>query len=310
MKPQISVIVPVYNREHLVERCLDSIIGQDVKPYELIVVDNNSTDGSRTVIESWMQRHTDAGLNFLLLDEKKPGACAARQKGLENAVGEWVSFFDSDDTMRKDLISSAEEAIKKNPDCDIVCWKCCLHLFGDKIKIPEFNLSRPIENHLIHTLLRPQGYMVRRDFLEKAGGWSKDIKVWNDFELGMRLLLRNPRIVGVDKVLADIYSQEDSITGKDFSSKQGLWELTLSEMAKENDSRSHPFKKKIEKILRYRKAILAAQYHREGNVKAAEYLFTSSRKDTQGWEWILHIFAYHYTRMGMRGAWRIIGRFY
>ena len=93
MKPQISVIVPVYNREHLVERCLDSIIGQDVKPYELIVVDNNSTDGSRTVIKSWMQRHADAGLKFLLLDEKKPGACTARQKGLENAVGEWVSFF-------------------------------------------------------------------------------------------------------------------------------------------------------------------------------------------------------------------------
>lgn len=306
MRPKISVIVPVYNREWLVVRCLDSIAAQRSRPDELIVVDNNSTDNTYKTVEEWMRNHSDSGISFKLLKQQERGACQARQKGLDEAAGDFICFFDSDDEMREDLISMATQRIEENPDCDIVCRKVRFHLLDGTIKVPPFDLKDPIENHLIHALLRTQGYIVRKEFLEKAGGWGKDIKTWNDYELGLRLLLGNPKIKGIDKIQVEIYSQEDSITGKDFSSKEGLWEKTLEEMRKENEACSHPQKDRINKILNYREAILAAHYFKEGNKEGARRLMDKLLKNKSAKEKGLLKFAYYFTRRGFRGAWRIV----
>lgn len=302
----LSVIVPVYNREGLIERCLDSIANQSEKPDELIVVDNNSSDSTYKVIEKWMDRYRNSGIILKLLKEEKKGACNARQKGLTNAIGEWVIFFDSDDEMTPDLIKKAKEAHLNNPAADIVCWKSSILLLDGNKKIPPFMPENPLEGHLIHTLFRPQGYMVRKDFLERAGGWEKNVKVWNDFELGLRLLLNNPKIEAIDEVLSLIYSQEESITGKDFSSKEGEWETTLDEMDRENERLNHPYQDKIKKILNYRRAILAAHYYREGNKKGASALMREALLNKSLKERLLLEISYFYTRKGLRGVWRLV----
>lgn len=306
MEKKISVIVPVYNRENLILRCLDSIVNQISKPDEIIVVDNGSTDHTYNVIKIYIERNP-IEINIRLISESRKGASRARQTGLENAIGEYVIFFDSDDEMSPVLIKRVREKLKETPVVDIICWKNRIHMLNGKTRIPPFNIKSPVENHLIHTLLRTLGYAVRKDFLMKAGGWVKTLNVWDDLELGLRLLLADPSIVGIKEILTEIYSQEESITGSNFSSKEGEWEFTLSEMEKENEKHDHPRKEKIRKILNYRKVILAAFYYRENNVEASRRLLKEALSPRSLKDKLLLKFSYHYTRKGLRGAWRIVG---
>ena len=306
MKPSISVIVPVLNREHLIKRCLDSILNQTVSPDEIIIVDNGSTDGTKDVAKEWIKKNSDKKIPLILIDEPLRGVCAARQKGLETAKSEFLLFFDSDDIMKPDLIRLSKETLVQKPETDVLCWPVEIHSLQGKVRKPPFRLDNPMENHLIHCLLRTHGYMARKNFIENAGGWKKKLPVWNDFELGFRLLLNNPTITGLQMPLVDVMAQEDSITGKSFSSKQGLWERSLEEMRKENCRQHHPEQKRIARIIDYRAIILASQYYKEGNKKAGASLAKQTLAKSNGInKMVLHL-VYLYTGLGGRGAWRMI----
>lgn len=307
MNPLVSVVVPVYNRENLILRCLDSVLVQSYRPIELIVVDNNSTDKTLETVKEWSEKiNGDKDFRVSILREERKGACAARKKGEENVNGEFVIFFDSDDEMHSDLIERGAEIMKKEMDTDVVCWPCRIHELNGGERVPPFMPKNPIEGHMIHTLYRPQGTLFRREFLKKTGGWNKNIPVWNDFELGLRIILNKGKTRGINKVLADIFPQKDSITGKDFSSKEGEWEKTIEEMRRENSMGDHPEKERIDRILTYREVILAAHYHREGNWKGAKKLLSKALQKEKKLQKLILQFSYHYTRLGGRGVWRLI----
>ena len=308
--PAVSVVVPVLNRRDLVLRSLESIRRQTYRPIELIVVDNGSTDATKETVEHWKKKAEEDDFKIKILSEDRKGACFARNKGLEEATGEYLMFFDSDDEMRPSLIKDAIESFNSDDTPDIVCWKCSLHLLDGKTRLPAFTIGNETEGHFIHSMMKTVGYMARRDLFLVAGGW-KSLKGWDDWELGIRLLLLSPRIKAIDKVLVDVYSQAESITGENFSSKEGIWEEAL-EMAKQNVSNSsHPLKEKMMKMLDYREIILAADYHKEGNREAARRQLAKALKNGKGLRRnAALLFSYHYTRKGGRGAWRIIRKIY
>lgn len=311
MAVKVSVIVPVWNRANLIERCLDSIIHQSNLPDEIIIVDNNSTDATPSVLNRWIDKNKDSHTRIISVTEKTPGACVARQRGLEEAKGDFVLFFDSDDAMHPDLIEKAVKRIEEDSKYDIVCWNCRLNLLDGKQKIPTVIKSDPWASHLVHSLLRTQGYMVRRSFLIEAGGWTKPISVWNDLELGFRLLINNPSISILDDVLVEVYSQEKSITGLGFSPREGEWEKTLDELDAINEEKQSDNQfRKINRLINYKRSILAAQYYREGNKRAAEKLINLIEKKCSGFETGMLKFSYYFTRYGIRGAWRIVSLLY
>jgi len=89
---KVSVIVPTYNRAHRIRRCLDSVLGQTISPYEVIVVDDASTDDTTSVVKSI----SDERLRLIIMPSNK-GAQAARNVGIKNAQGDYIAFLDSDD---------------------------------------------------------------------------------------------------------------------------------------------------------------------------------------------------------------------
>ena len=101
--PRVAVVVPVFNRAHCILATLDSILAQTLRPAQVIVVDNGSTDHSKAVVEAWMQQQKPH-CELLLLSEACRGASAARNRGLQAVTTEWVSFFDSDDLMSPDFL--------------------------------------------------------------------------------------------------------------------------------------------------------------------------------------------------------------
>lgn len=296
----ITVVVPVYNREHLVERTLDSIAAQDVRPLSLIVVDNNSTDRSLETVRKWAASHAeDADLDIRILSEPRSGAARARQTGLEHVNTEWVQFFDSDDMMAPGILS---HALQRSDNADLVCWKRELISLSEQRSIKPFRPDDILRCHMYNGMLSTQAYMVRTDFLKKAGGWNPDAPVWNDWELGLRLLLRSPRCVALVKVGAFVYSQEESITGSSFSAKQGQWERIIDIMETYVSQRPD-----IRAMLDYRRVNLAALYTREGNRPSGRRLLrqalihASCSRSGRLWLRIL----YAYTVIGGRGAYRL-----
>ena len=90
---EISVIVPVYNLENYIELGLESLAAQTFDDFEVLVVDDSSTDGSLSVIQRFCSRHA----NFTALSRPNGGTGAARNTGLEHATGRFISFMDGDD---------------------------------------------------------------------------------------------------------------------------------------------------------------------------------------------------------------------
>jgi len=82
-------MIPTYNRAHVLPRALDSVLNQTLSPKEIMVIDDGSTDGTRTLLS----RYT----NIKILHQSNSGVSAARNRGIETALGQWLTFLDSDD---------------------------------------------------------------------------------------------------------------------------------------------------------------------------------------------------------------------
>ncbi len=271
MKPTFTVIVPVFNRANLVRATLDSIAAQQVVPDCLIVVDNNSTDTSVDAVKKWISEYTGT-MRCLFAVEPKPGAAAARNRGLALADTEFVCFFDSDDIMRPNFMESIREAFDSDSGLDLVYWAVKHHpLAGSPYRLP-FSTKADISFQIFHSFLATQRFAVRREFFIRAEGWDESVFVWNDWELGIRLLLHKPRMRCIPKVLVDTYAQTESITGTSFFSRREKIEWSL--VRAEADVRRYASTDRLRLLseIEIRKSILAGLYRREGHEAAGRRL--------------------------------------
>ena len=106
-KPKFSIIVPVYNTEKYLKRCLDSIKSQSFKDYEVIIVNDGSTDKSSSIISKYP---------FKVINQENQGLSVARNNGVKDASGEYLIFLDSDDYIEKDLLEEINNSLSNNPD--------------------------------------------------------------------------------------------------------------------------------------------------------------------------------------------------
>ena len=93
--PLISVIVPIYNVERYVRKCLDSLVAQTMKQIEIICIDDGSTDRSGQIAEEYVGIHE--GVLFRVIHTENQGLSAARNRGIDEARSQWIMFVDSDD---------------------------------------------------------------------------------------------------------------------------------------------------------------------------------------------------------------------
>ena len=99
--PTISIIIPIYNAEKFLARCIDSIVAQSYPDWELLLIDDGSRDGSATICREYSERDP----RIHLLQKENGGVSSARNLGLESAQGEWIMFVDADDWIDKDTLA-------------------------------------------------------------------------------------------------------------------------------------------------------------------------------------------------------------
>lgn len=114
---RLSIIIPAYQAETTLRRCLDSVLSQSFRDVQVILVDDASTDGTHALMEEYCQR--DHRVQMLTL-QKNEGLSQARNHGLHKAHGEYVTFIDSDDALGKDTLQAVMEIINVHPDYDFV----------------------------------------------------------------------------------------------------------------------------------------------------------------------------------------------
>lgn len=147
-KPKISVIVPVYNAEQYLHRCIDSILAQTFTDFELLLIDDGSKDNSGDICDGYAMKDE----RVRVFHKKKGGVSSARNLGLDNAKGEWVSFVDADDYLDNcyysnflsfhdisGIVFTGFIKIKGNNKKKIVLEKYCQYSKNNEIIITENN---------------------------------------------------------------------------------------------------------------------------------------------------------------------------
>ena len=219
---EITVIVPVKDRREYIGKTLDSIRKSSMAPDEIIIVDNESTDGTYQFCEQYIKDRPE----ITLLRETFPGASAARNKGLKSCKTEWVYFFDSDDDFDYDFISCLDRLAVA--DYDMIAVPTKMHMKGKEV-IRTFIPSADPRVQILAGVLNTQGMVFRTSFLKDIGAWNTECRIWDDWELGLRAILHQPKILWyTEHAFHSIRVHEDSLTGRSFSESYKQLIRTLS----------------------------------------------------------------------------------
>ena len=215
--PNVTVIIPTYNREAFIVKAINSVLNQGFKDFEVIVVDDGSTDGTRGALEPYSSR-------IKYVHQKNAGVSAARNAGITLAAGDWIAFLDSDDEWAPDFLARQMQAISENKDVCMQIADCryCDQL-GEQLSYFEWNgalkkfngadylrLKEPFTFVIRHRSWQIGQAVIRRDIIEKAGLFDVNFNIAEDLDFIARVALHGP--VGLLKnKLVTAYRRIESI---------------------------------------------------------------------------------------------------
>lgn len=187
MRPMVSVILPTYNRAYILKRAIDSVLAQTYPNFELIVIDDGSTDNTMELLS----HYHDPRL-VVLAPGKRGGAAAARNRGIEVAKGDYVAFQDSDDEWFLEKLDRQVTHIESYPDASVsVCGSLCVPVEVNAVGYRGADILRRVGAFM--TLMRygnqfsTPAWLIRRSKLDQVGPFDESFLTWEDWELSMRL---------------------------------------------------------------------------------------------------------------------------
>lgn len=200
--PKVSVVIATYNRASFLAETIDSVLQQRFKDYELIVVDDGSTDQTRTLVESYGSR-----IHYLYQENRGPSA--ARNLGVRQARAPWVAFQDSDDLTGPDHLEALYAYANEHPRCGMV-FANGAYLSGAQSKrgtiIPMAKSHRLATNgvRLVDlfekSMVRLQASLISKEAYDLVGGHDESLRICMDLDLSFRLLMNYP-VAYLDRVV-------------------------------------------------------------------------------------------------------------
>ena len=179
----VSVVIPTYNRKDLLKRSINSVINQTIKPFEIIVVDDGSLDGT----EKMIRRNYDL-VKFIKQENK--GVSAARNSGIKVSNGEWICFLDSDDEWKKDKLEKQINAANDNPGYHLFhsneIWVKNGIRINQKKKHKKYG-GDIFEKCLDMCRISPSSVMIDKTIFDEVGNFNEDLVVCEDYELWLRI---------------------------------------------------------------------------------------------------------------------------
>lgn len=220
--PKISVIIPVYNTEKYIEKCLDSLESQRMQDFEIIIVNDGATDNSENVIKDYMK---NSKLNIKYLKKENGGLASARNYGVKKASGKYLSFLDSDDYLDKNLFSELEKYIDK--DIDLIKFKMkTVDENGkliEKLDGPVFNVCSGEEAYeklcTADKYMDPACiYLYKREFFVE-NNFKYKLRYHEDFGLTSLIIIQAKTVISTEICGYNYLQTEESLTRSKDDSK-------------------------------------------------------------------------------------------
>jgi len=188
IKPQVSVIIPTYNRGWIIKEAIDSVLAQDYTEFELIVVDDGSTDHTSDVLYSYRNV-------IKVLSQKNKGVSAARNRGIAEASGKFIAFLDSDDLWLSQKLSVQIEFFNQTPDA-LICQTEEVWIRNGLRVNPKKRHKKPsgmiFKPSLELCLVSPSAVMIQRTLFDTVGGFDETLPACEDYDLWLRISCRFP----------------------------------------------------------------------------------------------------------------------
>lgn len=185
----VSVIVPVYNREHLVGKTIDSILAQSYPAVEIVAINDGSTDGSLSILTAYSQRH--AG-KITVIDQANGGQVRARNCGIRRSRGEYIAFLDSDDTWAREKLTLQIPLFRDNVGL-VYSGINEVDAQGAVVRkvLPEPGMRGEIYRHLlVRNRMTGGTVVVTRKALDEAGHFDESFRAAENWDLWIRIARR------------------------------------------------------------------------------------------------------------------------
>jgi glycosyltransferase involved in cell wall biosynthesis len=214
--PKVSVIIPTYNRARFVVKAIDSVLRQSFQDCEILVIDDGSTDDTREVLSVYSER-------IRYIYQKNSGVSSARNTGILQAKGEWISFLDSDDEWTENYLLTQMAQVSKVPQAVAHITNGVTILpggernslfvetsFADRFKTREFLvLQKPLRTIVKHASWFLPALTVRRDVLLEAGLFDVHLSIAEDIDVVARVARRGPIAICRNE-LVHVFRREES----------------------------------------------------------------------------------------------------
>jgi glycosyltransferase involved in cell wall biosynthesis len=208
--PEVSVIIPTYNSAHFLPEAIDSVLAQTFRDYELIIVDDGSTDDTEEVVKRYGDK-----IKYLRQENRGPGP--AKNTGIKNSRGPLIATLDADDKWLLDKLEVQVEYMRSHPQIGLVYGN--VSTFDDRGVITEaydgthrkVYQGEVFDQLLLQNFISSITIMVRRESLEKVGMFPEDVMISEDWHLWLRIAKEYP-IGYIDRPLALYRWQTQSLT--------------------------------------------------------------------------------------------------
>lgn len=210
---KISIIIPTYNRAHVLSRAIDSVLSQSFEDYELIIVDDGSDDETKDLVIQY-------GDKIKYFFTKQKGVSAARNLGIKESSGEWIALLDSDDEWLSNKLEKQVQFIESNPEVPLV--------HGEEIWIRNGKRVNPRNKHkkfggwifekcIPLCVISPSASLIKKDILLQLGGFDERFPVCEDYDLWLKLTAKFPVGFIEDPIIVKYGGHQDQLSRKYFA---------------------------------------------------------------------------------------------
>jgi glycosyltransferase involved in cell wall biosynthesis len=217
--PRVTVLLSVYNGDRFLREAIDSVLGQAWEDFELLVVNDGSTDGTATILKSY----SDARLQ-IITNERNIGVPASLNRGLAHARGEYIARIDADDLALPERLVEQVQYLDRHPQVGLVaCATEFVDEDGTAIRVESFGL---IPEQLYYTLtfvncIHSSSVTFRKELILDIGGYDESMRYAIDYDLWLRVS-RRTKIVKLRKVLAK-WRDSDTNISRRFKAEQSAF---------------------------------------------------------------------------------------
>ena len=201
---KISVVIPTFNRISLVARAIDSVLKQSLNPYEIIVVDDGSDDGTSEMIQNKYK-------SIKLIQQQNNGVSAARNNGIKHAKGDWIALLDSDDEWTEKKLENQVDRLIKTPEYDF-CHTNEIWI-RNGVRVNQKKKHEKYGGYIFDKCLdicriSPSSVLFRKNILDHVGWFDDQLPVCEDYDLWLRITAEY-RILFIDDPLIIKYGGHD-----------------------------------------------------------------------------------------------------